>query len=51
MFTEKVSIVRFVPTEIRLYGPDSFSGIVVGDTGLGRPERQILDDLEKYLAA
>jgi iron complex transport system substrate-binding protein len=38
----KVSIVRFMPTEIRVYGPDSFSGIVVGDTGLGRPERQQL---------
>ena len=40
--SRKVSIVRFMPTEIRLYGPDSFSGIVVGDTGLGRPERQML---------
>jgi iron complex transport system substrate-binding protein len=38
----KVSIVRFMPTEIRVYGPDSFSGIVIGDTGLGRPERQLL---------
>ncbi|GAB3805803.1 ABC transporter substrate-binding protein [Micromonospora zhanjiangensis] len=38
----KISIVRFMPTEIRVYGPDSFSGIVVGDTGLGRPERQVL---------
>ncbi|MCW3814954.1 iron-siderophore ABC transporter substrate-binding protein [Micromonospora sp. DR5-3] len=42
----KVSIVRFMPTEIRLYGPDSFSGIVVGDTGLGRPERQLLASKE-----
>lgn len=38
----KVSIVRFLPTEIRVYGPESFSGIVVGDAGLGRPERQML---------
>ncbi|MFC8847574.1 MULTISPECIES: ABC transporter substrate-binding protein [unclassified Micromonospora] len=37
-----VSIVRFIPGAIRVYGPDSFSGIVVGDTGLGRPERQRL---------
>ncbi|WP_343450382.1 ABC transporter substrate-binding protein [Micromonospora oryzae] len=37
-----VSIVRFIPGAIRVYGPDSFSGIVVGDTGLGRPERQQL---------
>ena len=42
----KVSIVRFMPTEIRVYGPDSFSGIVLGDTGLGRPERQQLTGKE-----
>ncbi|QGN49522.1 ABC transporter substrate-binding protein [Micromonospora sp. WMMC415] len=44
--TRKVSIVRFMPTEIRVYGPDSFSGIVIGDTGLGRPERQQLTGKE-----
>jgi iron complex transport system substrate-binding protein len=39
----KVSIVRFMPTgDIRVYGPDGFSGIVIGDVGLGRPERQKL---------
>ena len=38
----KVSIVRFMPAEIRVYGPEGFSGIVVGDVGLGRPERQLL---------
>ncbi|MDO3705968.1 iron-siderophore ABC transporter substrate-binding protein [Micromonospora sp. C28SCA-DRY-2] len=42
----KISIVRFMPTEIRVYGPDSFSGIVIGDTGLGRPERQQLTGKE-----
>ena len=31
-----------MPDHIRVYGPDSFSGIVLGDTGLGRPERQML---------
>ena len=39
---KKISIVRFMPAEIRVYGPDSFSGIVLGDIGLGRPERQLL---------
>lgn len=39
---KKISIVRFMPAEIRVYGPDSFSGIVMGDIGLGRPERQLL---------
>ncbi|SDY94814.1 iron complex transport system substrate-binding protein [Micromonospora pattaloongensis] len=38
----KVSIVRFMPTEIRVYGPESFSGIVMTDAGVGRPERQLL---------
>ncbi|MFG1707593.1 ABC transporter substrate-binding protein [Nonomuraea sp. M3C6] len=38
----KVSIVRFRPTEIRIYGPDSFSGIVLGDAGIPRPEAQLL---------
>jgi iron complex transport system substrate-binding protein len=42
----EVSIVRFTPDEIRYYGPDGFSGIVVGDTGLGRPEMQLLADAE-----
>ncbi|QLQ35084.1 ABC transporter substrate-binding protein [Micromonospora robiginosa] len=42
----KISIVRFIPGNIRVYGPDSFSGIVVGDTGLGRPERQRLEGKE-----
>ncbi|MFI9588757.1 ABC transporter substrate-binding protein [Nonomuraea sp. NPDC052265] len=39
-----VSIVRFMPTEIRVYGPESFSGIVVGDAGVQRPEAQRLAD-------
>ncbi|MFG2109042.1 ABC transporter substrate-binding protein [Micromonospora chersina] len=44
--SRKVSIVRFIPGNIRVYGPDSFSGIVLGDTGLGRPERQLLEGKE-----
>ncbi|GAA3099345.1 ABC transporter substrate-binding protein [Streptosporangium carneum] len=42
----KVSIVRFMPTQIRMYGPESFSGIVVGDAGFGRPEPQLLADAQ-----
>ncbi|MEV4756600.1 iron-siderophore ABC transporter substrate-binding protein [Micromonospora sp. NPDC049559] len=42
--TKKISIVRFRPGEIRVYGPQSFSGIVLGDVGLGRPTRQQLAD-------
>ncbi|MEU1846754.1 ABC transporter substrate-binding protein [Micromonospora sediminicola] len=44
--SRKISIVRFIPGNIRVYGPDSFSGIVVGDTGLGRPQRQLLEGKE-----
>lgn len=39
---KKISIVRFMPAEIRVYGPESFCGIVLGDVGLGRTERQTL---------
>ncbi|MEQ4299908.1 iron-siderophore ABC transporter substrate-binding protein [Plantactinospora sp. B6F1] len=42
----RISIVRFRPTEIRVYGPESFSGLVLGDVGLGRPERQLLANKE-----
>jgi iron complex transport system substrate-binding protein len=42
----EVSIVRFMPDEIRFYGPEGFSGIVVGDTGLARPEMQMLADAD-----
>nr|BFF26461.1 hypothetical protein GCM10025732_44260 [Glycomyces mayteni] len=45
MSTE-VSLVRFMPDQIRVYGPDSFSGIVLGDTGLARPELQQLNGAE-----
>ncbi|TDC58321.1 iron-siderophore ABC transporter substrate-binding protein [Actinomadura sp. KC345] len=39
----KVSVIRFMPDEIRQYGPDSFSGIVLRDVGVGRPEPQLLE--------
>ncbi|MEU6248581.1 iron-siderophore ABC transporter substrate-binding protein [Glycomyces sp. NPDC047010] len=42
----EVSLVRFMPDQIRVYGPDSFSGIVLGDTGLARPELQQLNGAE-----
>jgi iron complex transport system substrate-binding protein len=38
----KVSVIRFRPTEIRMYGPQSFCGIVLGDAGIPRPEVQQL---------
>lgn len=42
----EVSLVRFMPDQIRYYGPDSFSGIVLGDVGLARPELQQLNGAE-----
>ncbi|RSM91720.1 iron-siderophore ABC transporter substrate-binding protein [Kibdelosporangium aridum] len=42
--SQKASIVRFMPDEIRVYGPESFSGIVLKDAGVPRPARQELAD-------
>lgn len=42
----EVSLVRFMPDHIRVYGPDSFSGIVLGDVGLDRPDFQKLEGAE-----
>ncbi|WP_068310090.1 ABC transporter substrate-binding protein [Polycladidibacter hongkongensis] len=42
---EKVSVVRFVPGQIRIYQLDSFSGVVLKDIGFKRPENQ---NVEKF---
>ncbi|MQA94635.1 MAG: ABC transporter substrate-binding protein [Streptosporangiales bacterium] len=42
----KISLIRFRPDEIRQYGPESFSGIVLNDIGLGRPQGQLLEGAE-----
>jgi iron-siderophore transport system substrate-binding protein len=39
----RVSVVRFMPDHIRVYGPESFSGIVLGDAGVTRPAFQMLE--------
>nr|WP_246001404.1 iron-siderophore ABC transporter substrate-binding protein [Allorhizocola rhizosphaerae] len=39
----KVSLVRFMPDHIRVYGPESFSGIVLGDAGVQRTQFQKLE--------
>ncbi len=41
--TLKVSLVRFMPDHIRVYGPESFSGIVLGDAGVQRTQFQMLE--------
>ena len=40
-----VSVVRFVPGEIRLYAKDSFIGTVLADAGIARPAAQ---DVEEF---
>lgn len=39
-----ISLIRFIGQENRLYQKDSFSGIVLEDTGLARPPSQDVDD-------
>jgi iron complex transport system substrate-binding protein len=39
----KVSLVRFMPDHIRVYGPESFSGIVLNDAGVQRTAFQMLE--------
>lgn len=45
-----VSIVRFVPGEIRLYANDSFIGTILEDAGLPRPAVQDVDEFDVVIA-
>ncbi|AQQ54584.1 ABC transporter substrate-binding protein [Planococcus lenghuensis] len=40
----KVSMVRFMPDDVRIYHKDSFSGIILDEIGLARPESQDVPD-------
>ena len=40
----KISVVRFVDGPTRLYAKGSFSGIILSDMGLARPEAQNVDE-------
>ncbi|WP_459503594.1 ABC transporter substrate-binding protein [Bacillus sp. C1] len=40
----KVSIIRFVPGDVRIYQKNSFSGVVLNDVGFKRPPLQDKDD-------
>ncbi|MGP4073492.1 ABC transporter substrate-binding protein [Piscibacillus sp. B03] len=40
----EVSMVRFMPSDVRIYHKDSFSGIILDEIGLARPESQDVDD-------
>ncbi|MEP3049218.1 MAG: iron-siderophore ABC transporter substrate-binding protein [Roseibium sp.] len=41
---EEVSVIRFLPTQIRIYQLDSFSGFILKEIGFNRPENQNVDD-------
>ncbi|MDX8354820.1 iron-siderophore ABC transporter substrate-binding protein [Cognatiyoonia sp. IB215182] len=41
---EKVSVIRFLPTQIRIYQLDSFSGFILGAVGFDRPDIQNVDE-------
>ncbi|MDC3415463.1 ABC transporter substrate-binding protein [Aquibacillus salsiterrae] len=40
----EVSMVRFMPNDVRIYHKDSFSGVILQEIGLARPEAQDVDD-------
>lgn len=41
---EEVSVIRFLPGQIRIYQLDSFSGVLLQDLGFDRPEIQNVED-------
>ncbi|MEM8786903.1 MAG: iron-siderophore ABC transporter substrate-binding protein [Pseudomonadota bacterium] len=41
---EEVSVIRFLPTQIRIYQLDSFSGFILKEVGFNRPANQNVDD-------
>ncbi|EWG11658.1 ABC transporter substrate-binding protein [Cytobacillus firmus] len=41
---QEVSIVRFMAGDVRIYHKDSFSGVILDQIGLTRPESQNVDD-------
>lgn len=46
-----ISMVRFMPGRIRLYGNLSFIGVILSDVGLPRPQTQNFDELATEISA
>lgn len=46
----KISLLRFHSTGIRLYGNLSFIGVILKDTGLGRPANQDINELAAQIS-
>ncbi|TKC15386.1 ABC transporter substrate-binding protein [Robertmurraya kyonggiensis] len=42
--TKKISVVRFVAGDVRIYQKDSFSGVILDQLGFARPESQDVDE-------
>ena len=40
----KVSMVRFMAGDVRIYQKDSFSGVILDHLGFARPESQNVDE-------
>ncbi len=41
---EEISVIRFLPSQIRIYQKDSFSGVLLDQLGFARPDNQDVDD-------
>jgi iron complex transport system substrate-binding protein len=46
----KISLLRFMPEKIRLYGNASLIGVILNDAGFSRPANQDIDDLAKEIS-
>ncbi|NNH68975.1 iron-siderophore ABC transporter substrate-binding protein [Nocardia uniformis] len=46
-----ISLVRFLPDRLRLYGNKSLLGVILRDAGLARPAKQDIDDLAVEISA
>jgi len=47
----KVSLLRFLPSKIRIYGDLSLIGTILNDAGLQRPDNQHINELAKEISA
>lgn len=46
----KLSMVRFTPDRVRMFGAKSFTGTIADDMGLGRPASQTFDGISQDLS-
>lgn len=46
---QEVSVVRFLPTTVRIYQKDTFAGTILSDIGMARPESQDVDNFMEVI--